>query len=98
MTEAHAPVLRALVERGFAPTAFALFPGYLGLRRDDCGALLEALPGGKLRLAAQPCFLVAGNLSARVEQGGEEWFVWKQQRVRATAERRQALQRVEEDL
>ena len=98
LTEAHLAQLRALQSRAFELVPFPLFPGYVGVKKCGCAALLEPLPEGRLRLYAPPAYLLDGNLAVRVEQGGEEWFVWKSQRVRATEERRAALRRFEEEL
>lgn len=98
LTEAHLPQLQALRARAFELVHFPLFAGYVGVKKGSCAALLEPLPEGRLRVFAPPAYVLDGNLAARVEQGGEEWFVWKSRRVRATEERRAALRRFEEEL
>ncbi|MFQ5723000.1 MAG: hypothetical protein ACE5G6_00805 [Terriglobia bacterium] len=98
LTEAHILRLQALLARGFAPISFPLFPAYIGVQKYGCAALLRPVGQGSFEKAAQPGFLIEGNLSVLVERGREEWFVWKSQQVRATAERLRHLRRFEEEL
>jgi len=98
LTPAHLERLRRLLARGFEPAQLPYFSGCVGLRKNECVALLRPLPEGRFEPAAPPTWLVEGNLSARMEQGGEEWFVWKSRRVRATGERLAALRRFREEL
>ena len=59
----------------------------------DCAALLEPISGGGFRLFGEPCVLLDGNLTVRVTQEGQSWFVWKKQRLEATPERLAELDR-----
>jgi hypothetical protein len=90
--------LRRLVAEGFEVVQFLYFESHVGVRKHGCAALLAPQPNGSFQLAAAPTVLVEGHLSARVERGGEEWFVWKAHQVRATHELRNALRRFEEEL
>jgi hypothetical protein len=98
LTPAHLERLRRLLAEGFEPAQFPHFSGCIGLRKNGCVALLCPRPEGKFEFAAPPTWLVAGNLSAKVEQGGEVCFVWKSHRVPATEERLAALRRFQEEL
>lgn len=98
LTPEHARRLQTLRDNGFTFQLFPLFPGFVGARKDDCAALLQPRPGGVLAVGAQPGFLVEGNISVKVEKGGEEWFVWKQHQVAATTERQQQLRQFTEEL
>jgi hypothetical protein len=80
-------VLERLVSRGFAVVAFPLYANAVGIRRGACAALVEPLAGGGFRVYGEPCFLLEGNLSVRVNEKGKAWFVWKKLRLEATAER-----------
>ena len=84
LTPDHAILLQRLSLRGFQPAAFPLYPGAVGIRRGAFAALLEPLAGGTFRQLGQPFYLIEGNLSVRVSQGGREWFVWKSRKVEAT--------------
>lgn len=85
LTEAHVTRLRAIAAEGFELVSFPFFPGHVGVVKSNFAALLEPEAGGRLRIVAQPGYLIENNISALVEEGGERWFVWKTQRVRATA-------------
>lgn len=98
LTPAHLERLRRLLADGFHPAQLPYFAGCVGLKKDDCVALLRPRADGTFEFAAPPTLLVAGNLSAKVEQGGEVWFVWKAHRVRGDAGRLAALRRFQEEL
>jgi len=94
----HLETLRRLVTEGFEVVRFQYFESQVGLRKYGCVALLAPQPGGSFRLAAAPTVLIEGHLTARVERGGEEWFVWKAHEVHANPELRETLRRFEEEL
>ncbi len=98
LTATHLRLLQRLLAEGFEPAQFPFFLGQVGVKKCGCAALLRPLPDGRFELAATPSFLVEGNLSAKVEQGGEAQFVWKQHRLQATPERLEALRRFEVEL
>jgi hypothetical protein len=87
LTQSHITILERLVDRDFSVVAFPLYANAVGIRKGNCAALLEPLAGGGFQLFGEPCFLVGGNLTVRVTQEGRSWFVWKKQKVEATAER-----------
>lgn len=97
-SEAHFRRLQALRAEGFAPLSFPLFPAHIGVQKYGCAALLKPAEGGRLELAAPAGYLIEGNISVLVERGGEQWFVWKSRRVRATPERLVELRRFREEL
>lgn len=80
-------ILERLVTKGFVPVAFPLYANAVGLRKGSCAALLDPLTGGGFRLYGQPCLLLDGNLTVRVKDNNQLWFVWKKQRIEATPER-----------
>lgn len=94
----HLETLRRLVAEGFEVVRFQFFESQVGLRKYSCAALLIPQHGGGWRLAAAPTVLIEGHLSARLERGGEEWFVWKAHEVHANPELRETLRRFEEEL
>ena len=98
LTEAHLRRLQRLLEEGFAPISFPLFPAHVGIQKYGCAAVLEPAGEGRLRIAAQPGLLLEGNISVLVEQGGEQWFVWKEHKVRATADLLDSVRRLEQEL
>lgn len=98
LSPAHLERLQLLRREGFELVRFQYFEGHIGVRKYGCGALLKPLAGGELRLAVPPAYLVEGNLSALVERGGEQSFVWKSHEVRASEERLGALRQFAEEL
>jgi len=82
----HWAALERLHAAGFGLVAFPMHARYVGARKGNCAALLEPSAEG-FTIYGQPCYLVSGNLSARVTREGKQWFVWKGTQVEATAER-----------
>jgi hypothetical protein len=80
-------ILENIAALGFAIVAFPLYASAVGVRKGNCAALLMPVPNGEMKLLGEPCWLVNGNLSVRVQRGGVELFVWKKQEVEATPER-----------
>jgi hypothetical protein len=85
-------ILERLASNGFSIVAFPLYANAVGARRGTCAALLDPIPSGGFRLYGEPCYLLDGNLSVRITERGKTWFVWKKQRLEATAERIADLQ------
>jgi hypothetical protein len=80
-------ILEKIAANGFAIVAFPLYASAVGVRKGNCAALLMPIPNGGMKLLGEPCWLVNGNLSVRVQRGGAELFVWKTQEVEATPEK-----------
>jgi hypothetical protein len=95
---AHLTRLQALVAAGFELVNLARFPGFVCAKKFGCAALLEPLEGGELRQFSAAGYLLEGNIAVLVEKGGEPWFVWKEQQVRATPELLEWIRRLEEEL
>ena len=86
-------MLERLVSKGFVPVAFPLYANAVGLRKGNCAALLEPVVNGGFRLFGEPSLLLEGNLTVRITEKGESWFVWKKLRLEATPERTEELAR-----
>jgi len=80
-------ILERLVSKGFSVVAFPLYANAVGVRKGSCAALLDPIANGGFRVFGEPCFLLEGNLTVRIAEKGKTWFVWKKQRLEATAER-----------
>ena len=80
-------ILEKIAVNGFAIVAFPLYASAVGVRKGNCAALLMPMSNGGMKLLGEPCWLVDGNLSVRVQRNGVELFVWKKQEVEATTER-----------
>jgi hypothetical protein len=80
-------ILQRLVAKEFVLVAFPLFANAVGVRKGSCAALLDPVANGGFRVFGEPCILLEGNLTVRITEKGKSWFVWKKQRLEATAER-----------
>ncbi len=92
------PRLHALVAGEFELVNLPKFPGFVGAKKYGCAVLLEPLQGGGLRPFSAAGYLIEGNISVLVEKGGEQWFIWKEHKVRATPELLESVRRLEEEL
>lgn len=98
LTPQQVAILERLISGGFSVAAFPLHANAVGIRKGSYAALLDPLAGGGFRLFGEPCVLLDGNLTVRVTDKGKSWFVWKKQRVEATAERISELDRFVSEL
>jgi hypothetical protein len=80
-------ILERLIAKEFVLVAFPLYANAVGVRKGSCAALLDPIANGGFRVFGEPCFLLEGNLTVRITEKGKSWFVWKKQRLEATAER-----------
>src|ERR1700675_4683817 len=80
-------ILERLVAKEFILVAFPLYANAVGVRKGSCAALLDPIANGGFRVFGEPCVLLEGNLTVRITEKGKTWFVWKKQRLEATAER-----------
>jgi len=86
-TPQQVAILERIVAHGFHVVAFPLYANAVGVRRGNCAALLNPIAAGGFRLFGEPCVLLDGNLTVRITDKGNSWFVWKKQRLEATPER-----------
>jgi len=80
-------ILGRLIAKEFILVAFPLYANAVGVRKGSCAALLDPIANGGFRVFGEPCMLLDGNLTVRITEKGKSWFVWKKQRLEATAER-----------
>jgi len=80
-------ILERLAAKEFSLVAFPLYANAVGVRKGSCAALLDPIANGGFRVFGEPCILLEGNLTVRITEKGKTWFVWKKQRVEATAQR-----------
>jgi hypothetical protein len=83
----HVARLEKIAAAGFTFASFPLYAAAVGVRKGNCAALLNPLPDGSLKFFAEPCYLVDGNLSVRIERAGRGIFIWKKKELEATPER-----------
>ena len=91
-------ILERLVSQGFTLVAFPLYANAVGIRKGSCAVLLDSIAGDGFRLFGEPCVLLDGNLTVRITERGKSWFVWKKQRLEATSERVEELDRFVSEL
>jgi hypothetical protein len=85
-------ILERLASQQFSLVAFPLYANAVGVRKGTCAALLDPVANGGFRIFGEPCILLDGNLTVRITEKDKSWFVWKKQRLEATAERLSELQ------
>jgi hypothetical protein len=98
LSPAQIRILERLVAQGFVPVAFPMYANAVGIRQGSCAALLDPIGGAGFRLFGEPCLLLNGNLTVRITEEGKSWFVWKKQRLEATPERIEELDRFVSEL
>jgi hypothetical protein len=98
LTHQQARSLERLQAHGFQIVAFALYPNYLGVRKGNCAALLAPVVSEGFAIYGTPTWLVGDNFGVRVKRNDGEWFVWKKERVEATPERVDELERFSGEL
>jgi hypothetical protein len=86
-------ILERLAAKEFVLVAFPLYANAVGVRKGSCAALLDPIANGGFSVFGEPCMLLDGNLTVRITEKGKTWFVWKKQRLEATAERVRELER-----
>jgi len=87
LTPQQIGVIEHLIAQGFVPVAFPLYASLVGVRKGSCAALLNPVTAGGFQIYGEPCPLLDGNMTVRITENGKAWFVWKKQRLEATAER-----------
>jgi len=98
LTPQQLAALERVAAAGFSFVAFPLYASHVGVRREECAALLQPVAGGGMRVYGSPFVLVGGQPSVRVNRGRRSVFVWKKQELEATPEREAALAAFVRDL
>ena len=87
LTPQQIRTLQLLQQRAFATVAFPMYPNHIGVRKGNCAALLAPVAAGTFAIFGTPSYLIAGNLTVRVRQNSQDWFVWKKERLEANPAR-----------
>jgi hypothetical protein len=98
LTPKQAAFLQRILSHDFELIAFPVYPNHIGIRRGNCAALLAPVAPDVFKVFAEPAHLVDGNLSARITLDGHDYFIWKKQKLEATAARRAELASFADDL
>jgi len=98
LTPKQAALLQRILSLDFEFASFPVYPNHIGIRRGNCAALLSPVAPDTFRVFAEPAYLVDGNLSARITLDGHAYYIWKKQKVEATAARQAELAAFAADL
>jgi hypothetical protein len=98
LTQQQVAILQRLRKRGFEIVAFPMYANYIGVRKGNCGALLTQIATSGFDLYGAASYLIAGNLSVRVNRDGRAWYVWKKEKLEATPPRVAELDRFSAEL
>lgn len=98
LTARQIAALNSLHARGFEIVQFPLYAAYVGARRGNCAALLAPVESSTFRIFGMPTQLIEANLAVRITQEDGDWFVWKKNRLEATAQRLAELTKFSSDL
>jgi len=98
LTPKQATLLQRIHALGFEFVAFPVYPNHIGVRKGNCAALLEPVSSGTFQIVGESAYLIDGNLSAKITLDGHDYFIWKKQKVEATALRRAELSSFAEEL
>jgi hypothetical protein len=80
-------ILERLHRNGHEIVAFPMYANYLGIRKGNCAALLNPVASGGFTIYGEPSYLIGVNFTVRVTQNNHEYFVWKKEKLEATAAR-----------
>ncbi|MFZ0036358.1 MAG: hypothetical protein WAK91_02980 [Candidatus Acidiferrales bacterium] len=95
---AQIAILSRLNSLDFVLVAFPMYANYVGVRRDDCAALLVPESGAGLQILGEPSWLINGNLSVKIADAGSHFYIWKKSRIEATADRLALVAKFASDL
>jgi hypothetical protein len=98
LTQQQLEILEHLRARSFTFIAFPMYENHVGVKKDNCAALLAPLAGGGLKIFGEPCFLLNGHLTVRVHGDGRDWFIWKKEKLEATPSLLEELSRFSSEL
>lgn len=98
LTQRQLSVLDLLRVRGFTLIAFPMCENYVGVKKDNCAALLAPVVGNGFKVFGDPCHMLNGHLTVRIRRDGRDWFVWKKERLEVTTPRLEELWRFSAEL
>jgi len=87
LTPLQLVILERLHARGYEIVAFPMYASHVGIRRGNCAALLAVIASGGFALFGSASYLIGGNFAVRVKRDGRDLFVWKKEKLEATAAR-----------
>ena len=87
LSQTQLATLERLHRAGYEIVAFPTYANYIGIRKDNCAALLAPAASQPFTIYGSPSYLIGANLTVRVNQNGKNYFVWKKEKLEATPAR-----------
>jgi hypothetical protein len=98
LTAQQLGILDRLRSRGIDIIDFPMYANLVGVRKGNCAALLAPSGSEGFSIQGEPTYLVGGSLSARIVRSDGQYFVRKQEQLKATPERLAELERFTAEL
>src|SRR5271170_3377497 len=91
LTPLQIAILSRLNDLGFTLIAFPMYATRIGVKRENCAALLSPDPSG-FKIVGEPSWLIENNLTVKITNPeGQQFFVWKKSKLEATPTRQATL-------
>ncbi len=87
LTPTQLATLERLHKAGYEIVAFPMYANYIGIRKANCAALLAPAASQAFTIYGTPAYLINGNFTVRVTQNKKDYFIWKKEKLEATATR-----------
>jgi hypothetical protein len=87
LTPQQIAILERLQAREFEIVAFPMYASHVGIRKGNCAALLAVIASSGFALFGSAAYLMGGNFAVLVRRDGQDLFVWKKEKLEATADR-----------
>jgi hypothetical protein len=92
LSPAQIRILERLRADHFEIVAFPMYANHIGVRKGSYAALLApSAATGTFTIFGTPSYLIAGNLTVKVERSHRQYFVWKKDQLEVTPEREREL-------
>ncbi len=98
LTAQQREILERLRSHGIDVISFPRYANLVGVRKGNCAALLAPSGADGFSIQGEPTYVVGGDLSARVVRSDGQYFVRKQEHLKATPERLAELDRFTAEL
>lgn len=77
-------ILERLHQANYEIVAFPMYANYVGVRKENCAALLAPTATHGFTVYGAPSYLLNGNFTVQVTQNGKDYFIWKKEKLEAT--------------
>jgi hypothetical protein len=84
LTPPQIAILSRLNDLGFTLIAFPMYATCVGVKRENCAALLSPDDSG-FKIVGEPSWLIDNNLTVKITNAaGQQFYVWKKTKQEAT--------------